>query len=114
MANAPRLWCIEVTTRLLKLGYTQHSFDKMVFMKRDSSGALISIIVVYVDDFWGAFRVDYDVSEVHKTFTWGSLSYFELDKPLTFKGKELTLRLTEQSRETRLVHLPGRVHSRTR
>ena len=98
LANAPRLWCVEVTTRLAKLGYTQHSFDKMVFMKRDGRGHLISIIIVYVDDFLGVYRSDYDISEVHKAFTWGSLSYFELNTPLTFKGKELTLRLNNRGK----------------
>ena len=51
-----------MTTRLLKLGYTQHPFDKLVFLKRNN---LNSIIVVYVDDFSGVFRVDYDIGEVH-------------------------------------------------
>ena len=103
LANAPRLWCVEVTTRLLKLDYSQHSFDKMLFLKRDAHGDLISVILVYVDDFLGAFREDYDIGEVHQAFTWGSLNYLETGKPQTFKGKELTLKLNSRGRNILLI-----------
>ncbi|CAE7919464.1 GIP [Symbiodinium necroappetens] len=53
---------------------------------------LISIIIVYVDDFLGAYRSDYDVTEVHKAFKWGALQNFEVGKTVTFKGKQITLR----------------------
>eukprot|EP00439_Symbiodinium_sp_Y106_P037341 s4645_g4.t1 len=77
LANAPRLWSIEVTTRLLKLGYIQHSFDKMVFIKRDGNGHLVSIIIVYVDDFLGELtlklngRGRYTLSITQKEFITG-------------------------------------------
>ena len=98
LANAPRLWAIEVTTRLQKLGHTQHSFEKMLFMKRNSQNELVSVIIVYVDDFLGVYRKDYDIAEVHNAFVWGALSFFKNQKPLTFKGKEVTLKLNNRGR----------------
>ncbi|CAE7750496.1 RE2 [Symbiodinium sp. CCMP2592] len=92
LSNAPRLWSLTVIKRLCDLGYRQHSFDKMVFLKFNSQGELISLIIVYVDDFLGTYRSDYNVSEVHEAFKWGSLQSFEVGKPVTFKGKQITLR----------------------
>ena len=98
LANAPRLWSIEVVTRLLNLGYAQHSLDRMVFMKRNASGELVSLIIVYVDDFLGVYRKDYNIAGVHGAFVWGALNYFKNNEPLTFKGKELTLKLNNRGR----------------
>ncbi|CAE7209411.1 unnamed protein product [Symbiodinium sp. CCMP2592] len=92
LSNAPRLWSLTVIARLVSLGYRQHSFDKMVFMKFGPDGHLISLIIVYVDDFLGTYREDYDVTEVHKAFKWGALQDFKLNEALTFKGKQLTLK----------------------
>ncbi|CAE7834550.1 RE1 [Symbiodinium sp. CCMP2592] len=92
LSNAPRLWSLTVIARLVSLGYRQHSFDKMVFMKFGPDGHLISLIIVYVDDFLGTYREDYDVTEVHKAFKWGALHDFKLNEALTFKGKQLTLK----------------------
>ena len=61
-------------------------------MKRGSLGEPISIIIVYVDDFLGVYRSDYNVHEVYKAFKWGALQNFEVDKPVTFKGKQITLK----------------------
>ena len=54
--------------------------------------------MVYVDDFFGVYRLDYDISEVHQAFKWGALNFLEIDKPLTFKGKELTLARNSRGR----------------
>ena len=91
LADAPRVWALEVISRLLRLGYTQHSFDRMIFLKRCPQGNIISVILVYVDDFLGTHRSDYDFSEVKESFTWGSLEFLEVNKPITFKGKEVEL-----------------------
>ena len=98
LSNAPRLWSLTVIKRLCDLEYRQHSFDKMVFLKYDKAGHLISIIIVYVDDFLGVHRSDYDVSEVHKAFKWGALHEFKLNETVTFKGKQLTLKLRANGR----------------
>ena len=91
LSNAPRLWALTVVRRLTDLGYRQHSFDRMVFLKF-TGGQLVSIIIVYVDDFLGAYRSDYDIAEVHGAFKWGALQNFEVGKTVTFKGKQLTLK----------------------
>ena len=93
LSNAPRLWSLTVIRRLKELGYHQHSFDRMVFLKFEDGGtSLLSIIIVYVDDFLGTYREDYDISEVHNAFKWGSLQDFQVGVAITFKGKQLTLR----------------------
>ena len=92
LSNAPRLWSLTVIKRLTDLNYRQHSFDEMVFIKRDSRGEPISSIIVYVDDFLGVYRSDYNVDEVYQAFKWGALQNFEVDKPVTFKGKQITLK----------------------
>ena len=92
LANAPRLWSLTVIKRLKELGFIQHSFDKMVFLLYDDNQELCALIVVYVDDFFGIYRVDFDNSKVECAFKWGSFSNFEVNKTLTFKGKQLTLR----------------------
>ena len=53
LSNAPHLWAMEVSGTLSKLGYEPMDFDRMVFTKRDAHGALVSAILVYVDDFLG-------------------------------------------------------------
>ena len=91
LADAPRVWALEVISRLLRLGYTQHSFDRMIFLKRCSKGKIMSVILVYVDDFLGVHRSDYNFDEVRQSFQWGSLETLEVGKPITFKGKEVEL-----------------------
>ncbi len=97
LCNAPFTWSREVIKRLQSLGYRQHSFDKQLFYKVAGS-EVISLILVYVDDFVGLHRNDYNINEVHSLFKWGSLSFFEQDKAVVFKGKELTLTKNEDNR----------------
>ncbi|CAE7534105.1 UCK2 [Symbiodinium necroappetens] len=79
--NAPRLWALTVIARLKEIGYHQHSFDKMVFLKY-LDGQLVSIIIVYVT----------------QAFRWGILQEFALEQTVTFKGKQLTLRAKNNGR----------------
>ena len=58
----------------------------------------MSLIIVYVDDFLGVYRKDYNIAGVHGAFVWGALNYFKNNEPLTFKGKELTLKLNNRGR----------------
>ena len=97
LANAPFTWQKEVMKRLDSLQYKKHSFDHQLFYKVVND-EVISILLVYVDDFIGIARSDYNIAEVHNLFKWGSLDFFEVDKPTTFKGKELTLTLNEKKR----------------
>ena len=99
LANAPYTWSTEVTRRLKSLAYVQHSFDPQLYYKV-VNGQVVSIILVYVDDFIGISRSDYPLSEVHDLFKWGSLSNLEVNKPATFKGKELTLQKNLNGRFT--------------
>ena len=93
LSNAPHLWACEVSQRLIALGYRKHHFDPALFPKFVPDGmggeTLVSIILVYVDDFAGCFREDYPISEVHSAFKWGDLKLIELDKTYTFKGRQL-------------------------
>ena len=92
LANAPRLWANTVIQRLKKLGYRQHSFDRMVFLLFNDQDELISIILVYVDDFLGVHRENCSIGPVWQSFKWGSLNQVEPDKEFTFKGKQISLR----------------------
>ena len=97
LANAPYTWYKEVLRRLQDLHYQQHSFDKQFFYKTVGD-EVVSIVLVYVDDFIGAHRQDYCIEELHSKFKWGSLSNLKLNEPATFKGKELTLQLNDEGR----------------
>ena len=101
LPNAPYLWTEEVVGRLTSLSYVRHDFDRMMFLKYDNNNnQIISLIICYVDDFFGIHRQDYEIAEVHEKFKWGELQYFELDKPQTFKGKELCYKLNKENRVT--------------
>ena len=90
LANAPFTWNKEVQKRMKSLSYVQHSFDKQLYYKV-VGGEVVSIVLIYVDDFIGLHRQDYPVAELHNLFKWGSLTTMEVGVPTTFKGKELTL-----------------------
>ena len=103
-ASAPRFWRIEVTTRLLRLGYVQHSFDKMVFLKRDQSGHLVSNHQCLRGRRLGRLAQGlHNINEVHDSFVWGALNFFKLNEPLTFKGKEPTLKLNSRGRHVLVI-----------
>lgn len=99
LANAPFTWSREVIRRLESLDYRQHSFDKQLFYKVIDS-QVVSMILVYVDDFIGLHRSDYNIDEVHQAFKWGSLQFFEPNKAIVFKGKELTIAKGQNNRYT--------------
>lgn len=104
LPNAPYLWIEEIVKRLSSLGYIRHSFDVMMFLKyiQQPNGEkhLVSVLIVYVDDFIGLFREDYDPKELFDAFKWGELKYMEENIPQTFKGKEL---LFQKKRNGRFV-----------
>ena len=91
LASAPRTWFKEVVKRLLSADFIQHSLDKLLFYKRQGD-KLMAVCIVYVDDVLLTCRVDYDKNEILSLFKWGSQSQLDLENPLEFKGKELTLR----------------------
>ena len=92
LANAPITWQREVCRRLLQLKFTQHMFDKQLYVKYSDSGEVQAAVLVYVDDFLGVYRQDFPIQQVYDLFQWGSRQELEVGKPATFKGKELTLR----------------------
>ena len=99
LPNAPYLWTMHIVKILVhKLQYVRHSWDCMLFLKYNENNEIISMIMVYVDDFIGIHRQDYDISEVHQAFKWGDMSYFKLDEAKTFKGKELTFSRNQAGR----------------
>ena len=91
LASAPRTWSREVIKRMLSVGYTQHHLDKMMFYKRQDE-RLVSLCIVYVDDFLMTCRTSYRKEELLDLFSWGSQKQLSMDQPLEFKGKELTLK----------------------
>ena len=87
LANAPRLWSLEVGKRLLSAGFRPHSLDRMCFLHYDSEGVLDCMALVYVDDFLVTYADSFDLETVTSLFKWGSTSS---DKEvITFKGKQL-------------------------
>ena len=92
LPNAPRLWFQEIQRRLHTAGYCSHSFDRMRFLKCNSQGDIVSIVVIYVDDFIGVYREDYNIDEVTSLFEWGSFEELLEDTRVIFKGKELTIK----------------------
>lgn len=90
LANAPFTWNKEVQKRMRSLNYVQHSFDKQLYYKVVEQ-QVVSIVLIYVDDFIGLHREDYPISELHSLFKWGSLNTMQIGVATTFKGKELTL-----------------------
>ena len=90
LPNAPFLWMEEVVARLTALGYVRHDFDRMLFCLYGKDGQLISLVMCYVDDFFGIHREDHDPTDLFGKFRWGERSYFVENESKTFKGKELT------------------------
>ena len=60
----------------------------------------MSLVMCYVDDFFGIHRSDYEVNELHQQFKWGELRYFEDGITQTFKGKELCFLKNQEWRHT--------------
>ena len=99
LANAPSTWNKEVEKRLTALHYQRHSFDKQLFYKV-LDGHVVSMVVIYVDDFIGVHRCDYQVAELHNSFKWGSLAKMEVGTPTIFNNKELHLLRDQAGRYT--------------
>ena len=98
LPSAPFQWIQEVDARLMKLNYKKHDFDKMLYYLVNSKGEVISLVMVYVDDFLGIHREDHDPSELFHKFRWGEKGYFLEGQPRTFKGKELTFIKNDKGR----------------
>ena len=65
--------------------------DTLLTSSSTTRSLMIKLFQSFVADFIGISRSDYPLHEVHDLFKWGALSYMEVNKPTTFKGKELTL-----------------------
>ncbi|CAE7445643.1 RE2 [Symbiodinium sp. CCMP2592] len=87
LANAPRLWSLEVGKRLLAAGFRPHALDRMCFLHYDKEGCLDCIALVYVDDFLVTYADHFDLTVLTRLFKWGKTS-FDTDV-ITFKGKQL-------------------------
>ncbi|CAK9031626.1 unnamed protein product, partial [Durusdinium trenchii] len=98
LANAPALWTGEVSKRLLGLGYTRHVFDQMLFYLVNEANQIVSLVMIYVDDFLGLHTKDHDVSALQSLFKWGEIHTFSPDSKITFKGKTLELKKNEAGR----------------
>ena len=87
LANAPRLWSLEVGKRLLSAGFRPHALDRMCFLHYDKEGRLDCISLVYVDDFLVTYADNFDLTIITALFKWGSTS--DDTDVITFKGKQL-------------------------
>eukprot|EP00913_Durusdinium_trenchii_P014270 g13388.t1 len=88
LSNAPHLWSEEVTSRLTSKGYGRHGFDPQLFIKRDpKSGYPVSMLIVYVDDFLGLHRADYEIAEIQDLFRWGDLQSFKAGQGHQVQGQ---------------------------
>ena len=87
LANAPRLWSLEVGKRLLSAGFRPHALDHMCFLHYDKEGRLDCISLVYVDDFLVTYADNFDLTIITALFKWGSTS--DDTDVITFKGKQL-------------------------
>ncbi|CAK9103941.1 unnamed protein product [Durusdinium trenchii] len=108
LSNAPHLWSEEVTSRLTSKGYGRHGFDPQLFFKRDpKSGYPVSMLIVYVDDFLGLHRADYEITEIQDLFRWGDLQSFKAGKAIKFKGKELVIEQLSNGRHRMKITMQG-------
>ena len=101
LANAPRVWSLEVTKRLLKAGYVRHTLDHQLFyyFQKPPGGSeevLMSVLMVYVDDFLLAHDDRYDREQVLSLFTWGSKTELTTEESICFKGKQIHLKFDRQ------------------
>ena len=87
LANAPRLWSLEVGKRLLNAGFRPHALDRMCFLHYDPQGCLDCIALVYVDDFLVTYADTFKLDVLTSLFRWGRTSSDE--DVITFKGKQL-------------------------
>ena len=79
----------------------------MLFYKVSDHSEVVSIIMIYVDDFIGVHRSDYKIEEVWNKFKWGSVSNIELNVSVTFKDKTLELKLNEKKRCVLDISMPS-------
>ena len=108
LSNAPHLWSEEVTSRLTSKGYGRHGFDPQLFIKRDpKSGYPVSMLIVYVDDFLGLHRADYEIAEIQDLFRWGDLQSFKAGQAIKFKGKELVIEQLSNGRHRMKITMQG-------
>ena len=87
LANAPRLWALEVADQLHKAGFRTHTLDKMLFVHRDGKSEVDCLALVYVDDFLVTFREDYNIQELYDMFKRGG--WTKATDGVKFKGKEI-------------------------
>ena len=87
LANAPRLWAQEVSTKLLAANFKTHTLDRMLFKHHNDQHELDCLALVYVDDFLVCYREDYDVEQLHRMFQWGE--WTDAKTGIKFKGKEI-------------------------
>ena len=98
LPSAPFQWIQEVDSRLKDLGYKNHDFDRMLYYLVNDKSEVISLVMVYVDDFLGIHREDHDPTDLFNKFRWGEKDYFVEGQPRTFKGKELTFVKNDKGR----------------
>ena len=93
LANAPRVWSLEVTKRLKGAGYEQHSLDRQLYLFWDTPSGhkapiLLSLAIVYVDDFLLCHSELYDRRRILDLFKWGSQQELAIGEHIEFKERK--------------------------
>ena len=91
LPDAPRVWGKRVWARATGRGFKQHAFDKCLFYYTDSTGRLLAVMIVHVDDFMCAYHELFDINILDGMFTWGSVTIIDEDHPGVYRGKEIAL-----------------------
>ena len=97
LCDAPLLWWQEADRRLRVLKMHRHKLDKCCYMKYDTTGMLVIMLILHVDDMLiGAKKnhpvVETFITELRKQFDFGKWQELQLGKPIHYCGGRVSLR----------------------
>lgn len=91
LSDAPRLWWCEADRRLRSIGLVRHRLDKCCYMYYNSSGAVIAMVIMHVDDLLiGANMRDPEstnlINDIKKAFDFGKWQELKENELLVYCG----------------------------
>ena len=97
LCDAPLLWWQEADRRLRVLKMHRHRLDKCCYMLYNSSGKLIVMLILHVDDMLvgvekGDPMVTTFIVELKKLFDFGKWQELQIGKPIHYCGGRVSLR----------------------
>ena len=87
LASAPLEWAREVISRMLGLGFQQHSVDHMLFVKLDENRKLMALGIFHADDLILAYGPQFTIQALLDAFTRGNIVY--APEVITFCGRQI-------------------------